>query len=114
MTPTTPKTRKRRKDAGVSKELSAAHKRKMQEGRERKKREAEKAEAKALRETIKRQEAHLEKCRVANEKAAAKLDAAGGAARASEKVFNAWLQTDIALLNASTALKAHQARLGNQ
>ncbi len=105
------KQRKRRKDAGVPKQLSDAHKRKMAEGRARKKRETEKAESKSLRETVKRLEAQVERAKIADDKATEKLHAAGGAKRAGDKVFNEFIRANATLLNATTALNAHRARL---
>lgn len=100
------KPRKRRKDAGQPKELTEAHKRKMQEGRERKKREAAKAEKVDLKATVKRLEAHVAKAQRECDKAYAKMQKAN-----SDKNFNAWIRADANLLNAVTALKAHQQRL---
>lgn len=107
------KPRKRRKDAGKPKELSEAHKRKMQIARERKRKEREKAEAKLehaeLRATIKRLQDHAAKMERENDKAYEKYERAS-----SEKNFNIWLQANAKLLNTVTALRAHEERLRNE
>lgn len=107
------KSRKRRKDAGQPKELSEAHKRKMLAARERKKKEREKAEAKQeqseLRATIKRLQDHVTKTERENDKLYAKHEKAS-----SDKNFNLWLQANSKLLNAVTALRAHEERLRNE
>jgi uncharacterized protein (DUF3084 family) len=104
---------KTRKGAGKPKELSEAHKRKMLVAKERKKKEREKAEAKEeqseLRATIKRLQDHVAKTERENDKLYAKYEKAS-----SEKNFNSWLQANSKLLNAVTALKAHEERLRNE
>ena len=114
---TATRTRKRRKDAGVPKELTEAHKAKMKKAREQKRVAREKAAAKeeatTLRQTIKRLQGSLEKAQAHADKTHAKLRAAGGASKASEKVFNEWLKADQALFQVVTALKAHEDRLAN-
>jgi uncharacterized protein (DUF3084 family) len=104
------KPRKRRKDAGKPKELTEAHKRKMQVARERKRAERAKTEAKQekteLRATIKRLQEHLIRCERENDKADAKYTWTS-----SEKNFKLWLQANTNLLNAVTALRAHEERL---
>jgi hypothetical protein len=106
----TSKPRKRRKDAGRPKELSEAHKEKMRVARERKRKEREKAEVKdeqkALRESIKRLQAHLAKSVREDDKAYARYRRSSG-----EKNFNLWLRANTNLLNATTALSAHEQRL---
>ena len=104
------KSRKQRKDAGQPKELSENHKRKMLMARERKKKEREKVEAKQeqseLRATIKRLQDHVAKTEREDNKTYAKYDKAP-----SDKNFNLWRQTNSNLLNAVTALRAHEDRL---
>lgn len=106
------KPRKRRKDAGKPKKLTEAHKRKMQVAREHKKVERAKAEARQekteLRATIKRLEEHVARCERENNKADAKY-----AQTTSEKNFKLWLVANTNLLNAITALRAHEARRDN-
>lgn len=103
------KPRKRRKDAGKLKELTEDHKRKMQVARERKRAERAKIEAKQekteLRATIKRLQKHLVRCERENDKADAKCTQTP-----SEKNFKLWLQANTNLLNAMTALRAHEER----
>lgn len=104
------KSRKRRKDAGKPKELSEAHKRKMQVARERKKKEREKTEAKEeqtqLRATVKRIHEHVAKMERESEKAYVKYQRTS-----SDKNLNAWMQANSKLLNAVTAMRAHEERL---
>ncbi len=103
------KPRKRRKDAGVPKELTEAHKRKMQEARKRKAAEREKAEKVDLKETVKRLKAHVARCDCENQRAYAKLQKAK-----SDKNYDAWFRTDMNLLNAITSLRAHEQRLASE
>jgi hypothetical protein len=104
------KPRKRRKDAGKPKILSEAHKRKMQTARERKKQEREKTEAKQeqtqLRATVKRLHEHVAKMERENEKAYVKYQRTS-----SDKNLNTWMQANSKLLNAVTAMRAHEERL---
>lgn len=106
------KPRRRRKDAGKPKELSEAHKRKMQVARERKRKERVKAEVRQaqtdLKATIKRLEDHVAKSEREDNEATAKHQKTP-----SEKNFNRWLQANTRLLNAVTALRAHEARRDN-
>lgn len=106
------KPRKRRKDAGKPKELTEAHKRKMQVARERKRKERAKAEARQaqtdLKATIKRIEDHIAKAEREDNEATAKHQKTP-----SEKNFNRWLQANTRFLNAVTALRAHEARRDN-
>src|SRR5208282_6066237 len=102
------KTRKRRKDAGQPKELTEAHKRKMREAREAKKEEREKDEKKDLKETVKRLEVHVVKATRECDTAYKKMQKAN-----SDKNFNAWIRADANLLNAITALRAHEQRLAS-
>lgn len=103
------KPRKRRKDAGVPKELTEAHKRKMQEARERKKKEREKAQKVDLKDTVKRLEVHVRKAQRECDSAYAKMQKTN-----SDKNFNTWIRADNNLLNAVTALKAHEQRLASE
>lgn len=93
------------------KELTEAHKRKMQQGRERKKRQAEKDAEKLVRQTVKRLEQTVESATKAVDKAAAKMTAQGGSGRCSDKVFKEYVRADTILLNATTALSAHRSRI---
>lgn len=103
------KTRKRRKDAGVPKELTEAHKRKMQEARERKKKEREKAEKVDLKETLKNVKTYVVKAEREDAKALKAFQRSK-----SDKNFNAWMRANTNLLNAVTALKAHEQRLASE
>jgi hypothetical protein len=110
MTTESTKPRKRRKDAGQPKKLSEDHKRKMLVARERKKKEREKTEVKQeqseLRATIKRLQDHVAKAERQDDKTYTKYKKAP-----SDKNFNFWRQANSNLLNAVTALRAHEDRL---
>lgn len=103
------KPRKRRKDSGVPKELTEAHKRKMQEARERKKTERETAEKVDLKATVKRLQEQVARVDRENDKALAAYKRAK-----SDKNFNAWMRVNVILLNCVTALKAHEQRLESE
>lgn len=103
------KPRKRRKDAGVPKELTEAHKRKMQEARERKKKEREKAEVVSVRETVKRLKEQVRRAEREDKKAYTKLQRSG-----SDKNFNEWLRANQILFNTITALRSHEERLARE
>lgn len=100
------KTRKRRKDAGVPKELTEAHKHKMQEARERKKQEREKTETVNLKGTIERLREQVVKAQRENDRTYTKLQKSKG-----DKNYDAWYRTDTTLLNTIIALRAHEQRL---
>lgn len=103
------KTRKRRKDAGQPKELTEEHKRKMQEARERKKAEREKAEKVDLKEQVKTLKTFVAKAEKEDAKALAAFQRSK-----SDKNFNLWMRANSNLLNAVTALKAHEQRLASE
>ena len=103
------KPRKRRKDAGQPKELTEAHKRKMREAREKKRAEREKAEKVDLKETVVRLKAHVAKAQRTCNTAYNKMRRSN-----SDKNFNAWIRADNNLLNAITALRAHEQRLASE
>lgn len=103
------KPRKKRKDAGVPKELTEEHKRKMREARERKKKEREKAEKVDLKDTTKRLRDQV----VRAEREDTKMLKAFQRSK-SDKNFTAWMRANSTLLNAVTALKAHEQRLASE
>jgi hypothetical protein len=103
------KPRKRRKDAGQPKELTEEHKRKMREAREAKKKEREKDEKKDLKETVVRLKAHVAKSERTCNTAYNKMRRSN-----SDKNFNEWIRADANLLNAITALRAHEQRLASE
>lgn len=89
----------------MPRELTEAHKKKLQEGRLKAKTKAAKAEAKALRDTIKSLEKLIETYTAAQTKAWDEYQA-----KKSEKTFNTWLRADTNLMNTLQALRAHQER----
>ena len=103
------KTRKRRKDAGQPKELTEEHKLKMREARERKKQERETAEQVNLKDTVERLKERVAKMEREDTKTLATYQRTS-----SDKNFNLWMRANSNLLNAVTALKAHEQRLARE
>jgi septal ring factor EnvC (AmiA/AmiB activator) len=89
--------------------LTVKHKQKMQTAREHKKKEREETEVKQeqseLRATIKRLQDHVAKTGHEEDKLYAKYKKVS-----SDKNFNIWIRSNSNLLNAITALRAHEER----
>lgn len=103
------KPRKRRKDAGVPKALTEAHQHKMQEARERKRKEREKVQAVDLRETIKGLKVRVTKAIHEDDRACKAFQRSK-----SDKNFKAWMRANSILMNTVAALKAHEERLASE